>query len=615
MATYLLEKDERPLSWRLCAGAALGLTVLGLVGYVLASVFGLTGGMVAAAGLLATSPLGLLVGGAARARLRAEARAARAALRDARATPTARVVVTALVYVAAALAAVRLADRAVFVRPEGIFVGVEHNLGDLPFHLAVTQGFTEGGRFPPEHPELAGTRLAYPFLADFVSAMLVRAGMGLRAALFWPTAILLIALFGLVHRFGSRLSGDARAGLLTPAVFFLAGGLGFALLAREADPRAGGLLGLLRHLPHDYTILFSGGLRWGNVVTTMLLPQRSILLGLPLATLALTLVWDGLSAPGRRRWVAAGVLCGLMPLAHAHSVPVTVAIGVAAALLCGRVRDGLAFAGTALLLAAPQARWMLEGAALQPSSFVGWHVGWDRREMSVAGFWLLNAGVYLPLIAAALVVSTNRRQRLFYVPFALCFVVPNLLRLSPWIWDNLKYMVFWHLGSAPLVALLLVRMMEGGRWRRRLGAGALAILTASGGLDLWRVLSGSIAVRVFDREQIGFARALAAAAGRDSLLVHAPTYNAPALLSGRRSLLGYPGHIWSQGLASGRRGDDIETFYEGGPPAEAVAARYGIDYAVLGPQEREGLSPDEEWLHGYPVVAAHGAHRLLRIRR
>src|SRR5205085_7941991 len=52
----------------------------------------------------------------------------------------------------------------------GIFTGVDTNLGDLPFHIAVVSGFAYGDNFPPQHPEFAGVRLTYPFVVDFVTA-------------------------------------------------------------------------------------------------------------------------------------------------------------------------------------------------------------------------------------------------------------------------------------------------------------------------------------------------------------------------------------------------------------------------------------------------------------
>ena len=58
------------------------------------------------------------------------------------------------------------------VDSRGLQTADGHNLGDLPFHLAVIQGFARGENFPPEHPELAGMRLTYPFLVDLVTALM-----------------------------------------------------------------------------------------------------------------------------------------------------------------------------------------------------------------------------------------------------------------------------------------------------------------------------------------------------------------------------------------------------------------------------------------------------------
>ena len=74
-------------------------------------------------------------------------------------------------------------DRAIVTTPEGaIATGVDHNLGDLPFHLAIVSGFVRGQNFPPEHPELAGVRLTYPFGVDLAAALPVAAGASLREA-------------------------------------------------------------------------------------------------------------------------------------------------------------------------------------------------------------------------------------------------------------------------------------------------------------------------------------------------------------------------------------------------------------------------------------------------
>ncbi len=74
-------------------------------------------------------------------------------------------------------------DRAIFERPDGIYTGLANNLGDLPFHIGVITRFAWGENYPPEHPSYAGVPFTYPFVADFIAAVFVRTGAGLRGAM------------------------------------------------------------------------------------------------------------------------------------------------------------------------------------------------------------------------------------------------------------------------------------------------------------------------------------------------------------------------------------------------------------------------------------------------
>jgi hypothetical protein len=93
------------------------------------------------------------------------------------------------------------------VGPAGVSTGVDHNLGDLPFHLGITMGFVRGQNFPPQHPELAGVRLTYPFLVDFVTALPVTLGEPLSSAVFVINLALALALAALLFRLTRLLTG------------------------------------------------------------------------------------------------------------------------------------------------------------------------------------------------------------------------------------------------------------------------------------------------------------------------------------------------------------------------------------------------------------------------
>ena len=307
------------------------------------------------------------------------------------------------------------------------------------------------------------------------------------------------------------------------------------------------------------------------------------------------------------------MIAGLLPLVHGHSFAVVVGAGACLALLFPR-RTWAWFFAPAAALALPQVLWMAAGSALRARSFVGWHVGWDHGEHNVVFFWLRNTGLLIPLLVAAFVWRGDGGGRLvpgrlarFYVPFALCFVVPNLFQLSPWIWDNIKFLVYWLAASTPIVALLLAHWWRRGAWRSA-AAGALLLLTFAGSLDVWRVISRAETHIIFDADAVSFAEGLREATPPRALVLHVPTYRSPVFLAGRRSLLGYPGHIWSQGLDAGTREEDIARMYRGGPDAPELIRRYGVDYVMYGPEE--AAVAGEEGLTGLPLVLSSGRYRL-----
>jgi hypothetical protein len=417
------------------------------------------------------------------------------------------------------------------------------------------------------------------------------------------------------------MTGARAAGVVATVLVMASGGLGWWWLFEDVDPTAGGLVGYLRHPTHDYTIRHSGELRYGNIFICMLIPQRSLLLGLPLFLTVATQWWRALDepVPAHRRMLGAGMVAGLLPLAHAHSFLLALLLGAAVLLVFRRLRDATTFVAALLVVAAPQVVWLARGSSMVASSFVDVHLGWDRGEREVLPFWFWNLGLFLPLSIAALLwrgkePPASRRLLLFHLPFALCFLVPNVLRLSPWIWDNIKFLVFWHLAAAPLVALVLLRVWRAGAWGRTLSALLFVVLTLSGALDLWRIASRSIDLTVFAPEAVVFARRIAILTPPRAVILHATTYNSEVYLTGRRSVLGYPGHMWSQGLDAGARETTIKDLYLFPRGGRDFLERYGVEYVLLGPQEREAGASDTAFA-GWPVVAESGDRILYGVPR
>lgn len=609
------------LGARLAAAGPIAVAALGLIGYALgAATSGLRPWTLTVAGSLLLIAGGLAAGREGWARLRSDLAAAPAAVASVIRGPRRPLVVGALYVILLGALLVAVFDRAVVDSPAGLGTGVDHNLGDLPFHLSIVAGFTRGANFPPEHPELAGVRLTYPFAIDMAASLHVAAGATFRQAFLFQDLLLAASCAFLLWRFALRLTGDGRAALLTPLLVFLSGGLGFVWFLGDLRAQPGPPWELLAHLPRTYTMLEVADIRWGNALTTLLVPQRAFLLGLPLFLLVATLWWDALHAEregvAARAMVGAGALTGLLPMSHAHGFVVLMSVGALLALSHPPWRRWLAYFAAALVVGLPQAAWMAQDSSTRASGFLAWHLGWDRGDANPVVFWALNAGVFLVLYLTAL--GAGRRLlpagvARFVVPFALWFVVPNLLRLSPWIWDNVKFLFYWYVASAPLAALLLARLSRRGLPGLAAAAALLGGATLAGSLDAWRVASRSREHVLFDRGALAFVERLVAVTPPRALILHYPTYNSPVLLSGRRSLLGYPGHIWSQGLDATGRATDIQRVYAGEALVASRLAARGATYVLLGPQERERLDLDLTFLESLPLTLEQGPYRLYRI--
>src|SRR5262245_38242065 len=240
IVTYLYDENAS-LGARLCAGACLGLTALSLVGFIVASLVGLTGPAILISTAIVCSPLALLKDSTIWQRIQRDLTTASNWTRRLFTRPDSWSIIHFVFYVGVIVVLWKVFDRAVIEDAHGISTGLLNNFGDLPFHISVITSFAFGNNFPPEDPTYAGVRFTYPFLSDFASAIFLRCGANLQQSMFVVSFTLAVAFVGLIHRWALVMLRDKLAAIFTPFIVLLNGGFGWLLLFQKAGTDEGGL--------------------------------------------------------------------------------------------------------------------------------------------------------------------------------------------------------------------------------------------------------------------------------------------------------------------------------------------------------------------------------------
>jgi hypothetical protein len=636
LATYAYDRNAAPVA-RIVTGTLTGLLALALVGLGLGLVGGLGSITVVVASAVTGLPLLGLLRPDVRGRVRLDVDATWRALGAYARHPTPRLVACIAGIGAVGIALWTVFDHVVIEGPAGISTGYVNNLGDLPFHFQMIASFAYSANLPPQDPTYVGTALTYPFLADYLSAMLLVAGASLRESIFVPNLLLGACLVGLMARWTFALTRNRVAAVIAPILVLLGGGLGWLVLADDARLSGQGVVAAIINPPHDYTILGDSIWRWGNAITTLLVTQRSLLMGLPVAVLVFTLAWQALREPAGAGWLGprgrtllvAGLLTGALAITHTHTLFVVLGTAFFEGLLFREWRAGrwrgwvLYLLGTAAL-AVPGILLLTLGSSANAGTFFGFELGWDHGTTNPVVFWLANTGLFIPLLLVGLAAGrlpglwsraiARPSLAIFLVPFLAWFIVPNVLKLAPWVWDNVKVLFYWWVGFTPLVALVLATWWSRSRaLGRAVVAGMLVSLTLAGSIDVWRVVSGQTTYGEFDPDGIALAAAIRERTPVDAVILNAPTWNAPVFLTGRPSVMGYTGQVWSRGLPFADRERDIRAIYAGGPDALPLLRQYGISFVAVTPLERSSMPVSDAFLATMRVVAESGADRLYEV--
>ena len=423
-----------------------------------------------------------------------------------------------------------------------------NNLGDLALHIAYIKNFASGVPLWPENPIHVFSNMRYPAGTDLFNALLLLSGMDIVRGLVWAGLIGSWATFFALYRWG-RAFGVAG--------FLFNGGLaGFQFV-------------------QSFQILDYQGVNyiaWKSLPLAMLVTQRGLLYALP-AGLLLLYQWRSKylapplpqteraqARPPLPFWLEI-TLYASMPLFHIHTF---MALSIVAGFLFltgeGSARKQLAVLVGFALLPATYFVWTITDH-FQARSLLQWKPGWVQTSGDFAGpffqFWINNFGLFLPLalwlVALCVWRAWKSKERFsFPLPSALAFIASAiflflfacLVKTAPWEWDNIKLIIWAYLIILPFLWSELI-----GRWLTPVRVGACVVLFGSGFVSLFGGLAaGRTGYGLGDRAEVDGVGSAVRRLPPEARFAAYPTYNHPLLLQGRKVVLGYPGHLWTQGF-------------------------------------------------------------------
>src|SRR6266487_872392 len=210
-------------------------------------------------------------------------------------------------------------------------------------------------------------------------------------------------------------------------------------------------------------------------------------------------------------------------------------------------------------------------------------------------FWLPNFGLWVPLSLGLVGLCVWRIWKgkwrwgdrppadiAFVVAAVVIFAFGYFVQTAPWEWDNLKLMVWGYFLILPFLWSDII-----GRWAFPERAATCLLLFGSGFITLLGGLSaGHPGFGLIERARLDHIGTALRPLPLEARFATYPTYNHPVLLQGRKVVLGYPGHLWTEGFDYGKANDQLTALMNGAANWREVAKALGVRYIFWGQDER-----------------------------
>ncbi len=524
-----------------------------------------------------------------------------------------------------AMFAVRSFCWLLFINGDHLRIQSINNLGDLALHITYIKYFANGVALWPDNPIYVFSTLRYPAGVDFFNSLLLLQHFDLIRVLVWSGLLGSVATFYGFYRWGGTF-----------------GVAGFLF--------NGGLAGYEFFRTHQFLDYQAERIAWKSIPLTMFVTQRGLLYAIP-AGLLLLLHWRRKYFPeqpndapvanrGLLPWWVEWSLYASMPLFHVHTfLALSIVLGFWLLLGTWEVRRHVALLLAAAFVPATWIVWMITDH-FQAKSIMAWAPGWLQSDpgfsTSVVGFWLTNFGLTLPAMIAlfgfvcwrvgqswprsgqdgdveprpslvkklqGLLAQMARSQSFaFVIPAAAIFLFAIFVKTAPWGWDNTKLIIWAYFICLPFLWRDLIA-----KWLWPVRAGLCFLLFVSGFVSLiGGLLVGTPGFDIASRVELDAVATVLRKVPIEERFAAFPTFNHPLLMNGRKVVLGYGGHLWTQGFDYAPVEQQLKLLMLGAPDWRERARELHARYLFWGNEEKRAYPSSRQPWRGQAAVVATG---------
>ncbi|PYL59186.1 MAG: hypothetical protein DMF30_00225 [Verrucomicrobia bacterium] len=475
----------------------------------------------------------------------------------------------------------------IYIDSEELKIQSPNNLGDLALHITYIRNFANGVSLWPDNPIYVFSKLRYPAGIDLFNALLCCLHVDLTRGLVWTGLLGSLATFYAFYRWGGSF---AVAGFL-----FNGGIAGFQILRSST---------FLKFLDYQG----DKAIAWKSIPLAMFVTQRGLLYAIPAGLLLLWHWRDKFYGAENRKdrhhpplpfWVELSIYAS-MPLFHVHTF-----LALSAVLVClflggdPPMRRHIAILIAGAFVPATFFVWLISDN-FHAASMLDWNPGWVMHDPelgrpTIFQFWFTNFGIFIPLALCLLAIccwrlwkfGINRNEKLpekiaFLLPAAAIFISGLLFKFAPWEWDNLKLMIWAYFLVLPFLWTDLIA-----RWPLEARVAVCIGLFASGFVSLFGGLaSGRTGFGFANRAELDEVGAAIQNVPVEARFAAYPLYNHPLLLQGRKVVMGYPGHLWTQGFDYAGTENQLRQLMEGAGNWRETARDLHARYLFWGREEQ-----------------------------